>query len=90
MSVLIVVRNHAPEPDYFCLCCNEASFVKGEERAYEQHVIRCSGAHDEAMRAESLRARMPGFFDPEVAGDVEFERWVRANSGALLEGRMRM
>lgn len=85
---LIVMRVNAPEPCYFCLCCNEASFVEGEERGYERHVARCSTVHDEKLRADSIRTRMPLIFDPHVSGDVELTRWIRRHRGMLLEGRM--
>lgn len=91
MGLIVVIGGRAQDaPKYRCLCCNDAVFYDGEEAAYERHVVACSERHDEAMRAESWRAKVPGIFDPDVSGDVELERWVRLNRGALLEGRKKL
>lgn len=99
--MLIVVTN-GRERDlrpaaYKCLCCG-AEFRRGEERAYERHVAGdplsttpgCAERNAERMNAESLRAKVPGIFDPEQSGDVECAHWVSANRGLLLEGRKRL
>lgn len=88
--MLIVVRHNAREPRYRCLCCDDAVFFEGEERAYESHVIACSRRHEAEMRGTSLRVKAPGIFDPDVSGDVEYGRWVRQHRGMLLEGRLTM
>jgi hypothetical protein len=84
---LIVVRRNEREPRYRCLCCDDAVFFEGEERAYESHIVSCSRRHDERMRAESWREKAPGIFDPFRSGDVELDRWIRQNRAMLLEGR---
>ncbi len=86
---LYVVRENPGKPAYGCVAC-DAVFYKGEETAFERHVIRCSDENFEEMRAESLRAKAPGLFDPNVSGDVEFGKWVRRNRKALIEGRLKM
>jgi hypothetical protein len=37
-----------------------------------------------------MREIAPKVWDPNVSGDVEFERWVRQYRVPLLEGRMKM
>lgn len=86
---LIVITNERREPRYRCLAC-DVVFYEGEELWYERHVVACSARHDKELRADSIRTRMPGLFDPNLSGDVEFGRWVRVNRGLLLEGRKRL
>lgn len=88
MGLIVITRGGGP-PRYRCLGC-QTTFRAGEETAYERHVVACSAQHDEELRADSVRTRMPGLFDPDVSGDVEFGRWVRVNRGLLLEGRRRL
>lgn len=91
MGVVILGLVPDREPKYQCLCCPEKTvFYEGEERAYELHVIGCSKRHDAELRGQSLRVQAPLIFDPDVSGDVEFARWVRANRAALINGRMRL
>lgn len=91
MGLLIIGAGSERDPKYRCLCCPEqVVFYEGEERAYEQHVVACARRHDEGLRAQSLRVKVPGIFDPFVSGDVEFGVWVRANRRALIEGRLKM
>jgi len=87
---LIVIRRNAGAPRYRCLCCNDAVFFAGEESAYEAHVVACSRRHDEEMRAQSLRAKAPGIFDPFQSGDVEFGQWIRRHRAELIEGRRKL
>lgn len=88
MGLIVVINGRErEEPRYRCLCCNDADFYEGEERAYETHVVACANRHDEELRAQSMRARAPGIFDPNVSGDVELERWYRRNLPLLREGR---
>lgn len=68
--------------------CNHP-FFEDEERVYVQHVCACSERHEAESRAESMREKMPGFFGP-LAGDAEYENWVRRNARAILEGRVKM
>ena len=88
--VLIVVRNNAREPKYRCLCCNDGVYFEGEEGAFHRHVVKCSARNDEAMRAQSLRVKAPGIFDPDQSGDVDVERWVRKHKAALREDRLKL
>jgi hypothetical protein len=88
VGLIVITRDDRP-PRYRCLACR-TMFREGEETAYERHVVACSAQHDEELRADSVRTRMPGLFDPFVSGDVEFGRWVRANRGLLLEGRRKL
>lgn len=90
MSLLVVVRHNHREPKFRCLACNEWVGYEGEERAYEAHVVACANRHDAELRAQSMREIAPKVWDPNVSGDVEFERWVRQYRVPLLEGRMKM
>lgn len=90
VSLLVVVRHNAREPKYRCLSCREWVGYEGEEKAYETHVVACAARRDAELRGASLRVRMPGIFDPNASGDVELERWYRANRGLLLEGRRKL
>lgn len=86
MGLIVVTSNKDRVPRYRCLACDTVFYV-GEETFYERHVVACSAKHDEQLRADSLRTRMPGIFDPFVSGDVELERWYRRNLPLLREGR---
>lgn len=90
MGLLVVVRNNAREPKYRCLCCNDAVFFDGEERAYETHVVLCANRNDEELRGESWRVKAPGIFDPNVSGDVELDKWIRKHRALLLEDRLKL
>lgn len=66
-----------------------ATFIPGQERAYETHVTRCSDEHIDVIRQLSRAVQMPAFYGPE-SGDPEFERWVGIHRDELREGRKRM
>lgn len=87
---LIVVRVNAREPRWKCLCCGDAEFYDGEQAAYERHVVLCSVRHDAEMRGESLRAKIPGIYDPFESGDVELGRWIGRHRALLLEDRLKL
>lgn len=90
MAGLIVVRHNEREPRYRCLCCPDGVFFAGEETAYERHVALCARRNAEEMEGQSMRAKLPGIFDPFRSGDVELERWISRHRGMLLEGRMNL
>ena len=75
-----------------CLVCG-AVFEEDQAERYERHVARCSDANEDRIEAEldeSNPARlMPEVFGPE-AGDVEFERWMKANAKDVLLGKKKV
>jgi len=75
-----VTRNFA----YACHGCG-MGFRKGEELAWQRHVVRCS---DENLDRLVRDVRAVDLF----AGvrDVELESWVRRNRRAILEDRVRI
>ncbi len=83
---LIVVSRLGEKPGFLWRVCG-TQLGQGE---YERHVVRCSKRHEEELRARSWRVKNPYLFDPNVVGDVEFERWVQANRKAILDGRKKM
>jgi len=88
---LLIIGAHKQPPKYRCLCCPEqVTFAAGEERAYEDHVVRCSRRHDEELRSHSMRVKAPLVFDPDVGGEVDLEKWVRKYRALILEGRKTM
>lgn len=86
---LIIVRDSSRKLAYRCLICG-AEFYDDEHGDYERHVVSCSDTHFEELRGMSLRAKAPALFDPEQSGDVEFQKWVRANKRAILDGSLKM
>lgn len=92
MTGLIIVGENSrldEAPAYRCLVC-KAGFVRGQERAYEQHVVRCADRNEEELRERSFREKAPGLFDPFRSGDVELGSWIRAHSAAIVHGRKRI
>lgn len=86
---LIIVRDPHRKIAFRCLVCG-ADFYDDEHTAYERHVVSCAEDNDEHLRAQSLRVKAPALFDPEQSGDVEFQKWVRANKEAILADRLKM
>jgi hypothetical protein len=89
MSLIVVSHMHE-EPRVWCYVCGTGFGASKMGRQFEEHVALCANRSDEELRGESLRVKNPHLFDPNVSGDVEFQRWVRANREAIIDGRLRM
>lgn len=75
-----------------CFVC-DATFEMDQQERFERHVAACSDANEDQIEREldeSNPARiMPEVFGPE-AGDVEFERWMKANAKDVLLGKKKV
>lgn len=91
MPLTVITHTSDRRPAYICRVCKEAVFARGEETAFERHVVRCANRHEDELRALSLRAKAPFFFDPRDASrDQDLERWTKAHRDEILENRKKM
>lgn len=90
---IVVVRDAEKRVIGVCRTCHaagrESRFYEGEETAYVRHLKRCSDEHLEDLQSTQARHQNPALFDPDQAGDVELERWMRLNARAIEEGRLK-
>lgn len=87
MSLVVICGRDELAPKWECFCCGGTFHVLG---VFQRHIQKCSDQHEDDIRALSWRAKNPELFDPQVMGDVEFERWIRDNRQAIIEGRLKM
>jgi hypothetical protein len=91
MPITVITHTSDRRPKYICRVCREAVFAKGEESAFERHVVRCAKEHEDELRALSLRVKAPFFFDPaSPSRDQDLERWTKAHRAEILEDRKKM
>lgn len=73
---------------FYCTVCKEG-FTADEAEKYQRHVVDCAKKNEDELRKLSMREVAPGIFGDE-GWDTEFEKWVRDNSEAILEDRLRV
>lgn len=89
---LIVIRakDHGKPPKWICAVCKSLGeltvFAEDEHSKFERHVIACAERHEAHLREKSMRNKMPGLFDPKVAGDAELDAWVRRHRQQVIDG----
>lgn len=74
------------QPKFKCDLC-DLMFYADEERAYGEHMKKCSDSNMDEVMARSTRHQLKEVFD---VGDHEMDAWVRKNRKAIIEGRMHM
>lgn len=68
-------RIHDEAPKFRCRVCQEPFW---DRTAFGRHVVNCSNANEDRLRAETLRGQNPWMFDDQAHGDVEFRDYVRS------------
>ena len=83
-GLIVITNNEDREPAFRCMACG-LPFFEQERTFYQRHVVACSAKHEQEMRAESIRERMPG-----LATLDDYDVWISKHRDELIAGRKKL